>query len=120
VLICFDALACRFSLPGVYHIVFLMVVVFFVFAIAAMALFGSVKHGNYIDVYGNFETFPVAALTLFRSAQPFACLLLDKLLLTTCCACRRAMTGEDWNGLMRDCMIEVCTHHQSAASLNEC
>lgn len=58
----------RFSLPGVYHIAFLMVVIFFVYSIAAMALFGSVKHGNYIDAYGNFETFPTAVLTLFRCA----------------------------------------------------
>ena len=63
-------LTLRFSLPQAYHIAFLLMVLFFVYAVAGMALFGSVKQGNYLDSYGNFEDFPTAVVTLFRCDLP--------------------------------------------------
>ena len=44
----------------------LLGLVFFVFAIAAMNLFGTVKRGYFLDQHGNFETFPTAFITLVR------------------------------------------------------
>jgi hypothetical protein len=39
----------RFSLPGLYSVLSLLFLLFFVFAIASMNLFGTVKHGFYLD-----------------------------------------------------------------------
>jgi len=72
----------RFSLPAIYNVVFLLAVFYFVYAVAGMALFGNVRYTNYLNDDANFRTFPTAMVTLFR-----------------------ATTGENWNGLMRDCMI---------------
>jgi hypothetical protein len=72
-----------FSLPAVSSIGFLLSLLYFMYAIAGMALFGEVKRGNFLDAYGNFESFPLAVVTLFRMT-----------------------TGENWNGLMRDCMVQ--------------
>lgn len=47
-----------------------------------MALFSNVKHGYFINVHGNYSSFGRTIVTLFRS-----------------------MTGENWNGLMRDTMV---------------
>jgi hypothetical protein len=44
---------------------------FFVFAIAAMNLFGTVKHGFFIDDHGNFETFFRSFVTLVRCERAF-------------------------------------------------
>ena len=43
-----------------------MVIWYFMYAVAGMAFFGTVNHGNYIDDYGNFQDFPSALLTLIR------------------------------------------------------
>ncbi len=48
-----------------------------------MALFGTTVHGAFLNRSANFETFPIAMLTLYR-----------------------ATTGENWNGIMWDMAIE--------------
>ena len=72
-----------FSLPALYNVTLLMVLEYFIFSILGMALFGKVKHGFYMTRHGNYETFTSAMVTLFRE-----------------------MTGENWNGIMRDCMVQ--------------
>jgi hypothetical protein len=72
-----------FALPGLYNVGLLMLLLFFVYSILTMNLFGRVKHGYYMSVHANFETWTSAMVTLFRM-----------------------VTGENWNGIMRDCMIE--------------
>ena len=72
-----------FALPALYNVALLMVLEYFIFSVLGMALFGKVKHGFYMTAHGNYETFPSAMVTLFRE-----------------------MTGENWNGIMRDCMVQ--------------
>ena len=72
-----------FSLPSLYNVTLLMVLEYFIFSVLGMALFGRVKHGFYLTGHGNYETFTSAMVTLFRE-----------------------MTGENWNGIMRDCMVQ--------------
>jgi hypothetical protein len=55
-----------------------MLLLFFIYAVAGMSLFGSVKWGEYLGRRANFSTFPAALLTLFRM-----------------------LTGENWNGIMQ-------------------
>ena len=72
-----------FALPALYNVGLLMVLEYFIFSVLGMALFGKVKHGFYMNRHGNYETFTSAMVTLFRE-----------------------MTGENWNGIMRDCMVQ--------------
>ena len=48
--------------------------------------FGSVKYGEMLNRHANFETGFKAVITLFR-----------------------IVTGEDWNKIMHDCMLQVFT-----------
>jgi len=73
-----------FSLPALYNVALLLFLLFFVYSILCMSLFGKVKHGYYINNHANFETFTGSMVTLFRM-----------------------MTGENWNGIMRDCMVQA-------------
>jgi hypothetical protein len=75
------------SLPALANISMLLLLVFFVFAVLGIKLFG--KTADYLDGYdrfaelnrhANFESFGAAMLLLFRLA-----------------------TGENWNGVMHDC-----------------
>jgi len=61
-----------------------------------MSLFGKVKHGDFLDDHANFELFPTAVVTLFRIT-----------------------TGESWNGIMHDCMIQPpeCTKGEDCGSV---
>uniref|UniRef100_A0A7S3D7M4 Uncharacterized protein n=2 Tax=Palpitomonas bilix TaxID=652834 RepID=A0A7S3D7M4_9EUKA len=74
-----------FSLPSLANIGGLLLLVFVVFAILGVNFFWNVKHGDMVTDYANFQTFGVAMLTLFRMT-----------------------TGEDWNGIMHDCMRGQC------------
>lgn len=62
------------------------------YAVAGVILFGSVKHGDALGRHANFQTAPVAMTVLFRIT-----------------------TGEDWNDIMHDCMVEppFCTPAES-------
>ena len=68
----------RFSLPRLYSVTIVMVLVYGAFAILMMALFAKVKYGAFLNSHGNFQSFGVTMVTLFR-----------------------AMTGENWNGISR-------------------
>ncbi|XP_070576216.1 sodium leak channel NALCN-like isoform X2 [Ptychodera flava] len=58
------------------------------YAFAGVALFGTVKYGEMLDRHANFKTAPAAIAVLMR-----------------------IITGEDWNKIMHDCMIQppYCT-----------
>merc|ERR1712070_873893 len=70
------------SLPALFNVALLTALFFLIFACLGMSLFGEVVYGAQLSRHANFETFPMAMLTLFRVA-----------------------TGEDWNGMMYDCAI---------------
>merc|ERR1711871_1439463 len=71
------------SMPALINVGLLTSLFFLIFACLGVSLFGEVVHGVQLSRHANFETFPVAMLTLFRIA-----------------------TGEDWNGMMYDLAIE--------------
>eukprot|EP00760_Papus_ankaliazontas_P008858 PhM_4_TR13939/c0_g1_i1/m.43568 len=70
------------TLPSLSNIAGLLSVVYFVFAIISVALFGTLKRGTGVTRDANFETFPTAVLTLFRMS-----------------------TGESWHEIMNDCAL---------------
>ena len=70
-----------FSFPALYNVGTLLFLLYFMFAVTAMYLFGTMEHRVYINEYANFEDFPTALITLFRMS-----------------------TGESWNGAMHELM----------------
>ena len=68
------------ALPALFNVGSLLVLLLFVFAVLGVSLFSHVPFGMYVNVHANFRTLQMAFLTLFR-----------------------AVTGETWNGLMREC-----------------
>ncbi|MES1907626.1 MAG: hypothetical protein MHM6MM_000707 [Cercozoa sp. M6MM] len=68
------------SLPQVINICALMLLLFFVFAVIGMQLFGGLpRDGDFINEHAHFDNILMAMVTLFRCA-----------------------TGESWNGIMHD------------------
>jgi hypothetical protein len=72
-----------FSLPALVNVGSVLFLFFFIFAVMGMNLFGYIKRQEFITNFANFEDFPNSMLLLFRMS-----------------------TGESWNGIMHDCMIE--------------
>nr|CAB3264197.1 sodium leak channel non-selective protein [Phallusia mammillata] len=77
---------------SVYRSFFIIIAMFLLllcYAFAGVVMFGTVKYGENIDRHANFATAPLAVTVLFR-----------------------IVTGEDWNKIMHDCMIQAprCTH----------
>lgn len=72
-----------YSLPTLSNVGSLLLLVFYVYAIAGVRIFGKVVRHDQIDRFANFETFPRAMLLLFR-----------------------AVTGENWNSIMYDCAVQ--------------
>ena len=71
-----------FSIPSLFNVASLLFLVFFIYAVMGVAMFGRVKWGYYLNVHANFTEWGIAMLTLFRM-----------------------ITGEGWNGIMYDCMV---------------
>ena len=69
------------SLPSMANVGMVLTLIFFIFAIAGMGIFGGMEKGDFIWTWCNFDTFFMSLVTLFRCA-----------------------TGESWNGLMHDAM----------------
>jgi len=69
------------SLPALGNIAAVLCLFFFIYAVIGMNLFGMMKYGQYLTRYANFSNVGIALLTLFRM-----------------------ITGENWDGLMQDCM----------------
>ena len=72
-----------FSLPALQNVAMLLFLLFFIYSIAAMNLFGRVQATNYLTRHRNFSSWTSSMVTLFTM-----------------------VTGESWNGIMRDCMIQ--------------
>ena len=70
------------ALPTILNVGTVLFLVYFIYAILAMNLFGTVKRGDFLSDRANFETFGVSLLTMFRMS-----------------------TGESWNGIMMDCRV---------------
>eukprot|EP01065_Artemidia_motanka_P052348 TRINITY_DN9431_c0_g1_i1.p1 TRINITY_DN9431_c0_g1~~TRINITY_DN9431_c0_g1_i1.p1 ORF type:complete len:1882 (+),score=565.62 TRINITY_DN9431_c0_g1_i1:528-5648(+) len=82
-----------YSLPSIANIGGFLVLLFFIYAILGVNLFGMVRRGESgmgLTYHANFETFPNAALLLFRM-----------------------VTGENWNAVMHDTMVTPpeCGHN---------
>lgn len=73
------------SIPPFLNVGALLFLLYFVYGVAGMSLFGKLKHGEFINEHANFEDFYNSVITLFR-----------------------ASTGESWNGLMFDCFGYEC------------
>ena len=69
------------SLPSLANVGMVLALIFFIFAVAGMGMFGGIPKGDFINDWCNFDTFVISIVTLFRCA-----------------------TGESWNGLMHDAM----------------
>lgn len=71
------------SIPSLLNVGALLVLLLFIYACVGMNLFSDVKHGEFINGNANFESFGTAMITLFR-----------------------ASTGESYNGIMHDAMLQ--------------
>ena len=69
------------SLPAFWNVGALVLLLFFVYAYTGVLSFGTAERGAHINEHANFETFPMAMLTLFRVA-----------------------TNDEWKGVMEGCM----------------
>jgi len=72
------------SLPSLGNVGLLMMLLFYIFAVLGMSLFGNVQRQTYLNDEANFESFPMALLTLIR-----------------------VLTFDGWSGLMEDCMRDM-------------
>jgi hypothetical protein len=70
------------ALPTIMNVGAILFLLFFIYAILGMNIFGYVKRGEFLTERANFESFGVALLTVFRMS-----------------------TGESWNGIMADTRI---------------
>ena len=86
-----------YSLPALGNVGSVLFLFFFIFAVLGMNLFGKMRFSSgELSRYANFETFGFSMLTLFRMA-----------------------TGEAWNGIMHDTMIQSdCVLVQDPATGN--
>ncbi|TMW57631.1 hypothetical protein Poli38472_003556 [Pythium oligandrum] len=71
----------RASLRPIAHIFFLLIMIFFIFAIVGRQLFGGVRFGPAMNHFSNFRNFFSSFVVLFQ-----------------------IMAGDDWHLLMTDCM----------------
>ena len=68
------------ALPTMLNVGGLLLLLFFIFGVLGMHLFGRVKRGEFLNEHANFESFGSSLLLVFRMA-----------------------TGESWNGVMNEC-----------------
>ncbi|CAK8987174.1 L type [Durusdinium trenchii] len=72
-----------FSIPSILNVAGIFLLLVLIFAILGMNLFANIKHGELLNEDANFSGFFISMTTLFRVA-----------------------TGESFNGIMHDCMIQ--------------
>jgi large-conductance mechanosensitive channel len=73
------------SWPSLFNVGGLLFLVFCIYSVLGVQFFFNVKHRMWLNSHANFEDFGTAFITLFRIC-----------------------TGENWNGLMNDCLSGVC------------
>eukprot|EP01043_Picozoa_sp_COSAG02_P048374 COSAG02_NODE_4744_length_5031_cov_20.654096_4_plen_448_part_00 len=74
------------AIPTMLNVGGLLFLIFFIYAVLGMHLLGKIKPANdaeFLGDHANFASFGRSLLTVFRMA-----------------------TGESWNGIMHDCMVE--------------
>ncbi len=59
------------SLPALANVGGVMLLFFFIYAIIGMNLFGSIKHGDFLNRQANFQNFPNAMLVLMRWVRSY-------------------------------------------------
>jgi len=78
-----------YALPSLSNVSWLLALIFFIYGVLGMGLFGGIPHNNdessFINVHCNFDTFYNSIITLSRIA-----------------------TGESWNGIMRQLHPKEC------------
>jgi Ion transport protein len=72
-----------FSLPALYDIGILLLLLLFMYACTGMELFGDVRFGQDLNQYSNFRNLGKALLILYQLC-----------------------TGDNWNGIMHDCSVQ--------------
>ena len=70
----------QFSLPQLMNVFLLLLLIFFIYAVLGVFIFGDIAEGAVIDEYVSFRNFGLAIVILFRVS-----------------------TGEEWNVIMYDC-----------------
>eukprot|EP01052_Picozoa_sp_SAG31_P015839 SAG31_NODE_1029_length_10253_cov_2.979515_3_plen_2033_part_00 len=85
------------ALPTLVNIGAILCLVYFIFAVFGMHIFGGVKHGEFLNVHANFDSFPKSLLTVFRMS-----------------------TGESWNGIMHDCSVSTDCNSESNCAMGTC
>ena len=77
----------QFSLPALFNVFALLMLIYFIFSILATFLFKSITEGEIINDANNFNNFGMSMLILIRIS-----------------------TGEDWNYIMKDTMLTEDDH----------
>lgn len=85
------------ALPTIMNVGAILFLLFFVYAILGVNMFGYVKRGEFLTERANFESFGVALLTVFRMS-----------------------TGESWNGIMADTRIRPPYCELDLDGVNNC
>lgn len=76
------------AVPAFTSVGFLLLLIFFIYAIAGITLLGKIPlDGEFLNLHANFTTFGFTMFTLFRMC-----------------------TGESWNGIMHDCLPSRFKH----------
>merc|ERR1719273_48377 len=89
------------AMPSLSNIGCLLSLIFFIYGILGMGLFGGIAHNDnansFINIHCNFDNFYNSLITLFRIA-----------------------TGESWNGIMRQLLPWECTFMNKEIDNVEC
>merc|ERR1711988_2094361 len=83
------------TLPSLGHVGFLLMIFFFMYAVLATQLWWNLKRGELVNDYNNFSSFGASLYALFRLS-----------------------TGENWNGIMHECMTEPPDCHMGYCAIN--
>jgi hypothetical protein len=84
------------TLPSLGHVGFLLMIFFFMYAVLGTQLWWNLTRGELVNDYNNFSSFGASLYALFRLS-----------------------TGENWNGIMHECMTSAPDCHMGYCSINE-
>ena len=84
------------TLPSLGHVGFLLMIFFFMYAVLGTQLWWNLKRGELVNDYNNFSSFGASLYALFRLS-----------------------TGENWNGIMHECMLEAPDCHMGYCLINK-
>ena len=84
------------TLPSLGHVGFLLAIFFFMYAVLATQLWWNLSRGELVNDYNNFSSFGASLYALFRLS-----------------------TGENWNGIMHECMVKPPDCHMDYCLIND-